>query len=619
MNRTSLRWLAGAALAGLATTTLVTPPSAAPAPATSFWADGSTPMIGQEEAQDLFEQDPTAGVTGLTVVRGTTPVPFTGTYDGYLPDALGKGAGMFLFRLEGAGIDAASNPLGRPSGIWAGMSGSPVYTADGRLIGAVAYGLSADDIPIAGVTPADVMQRAGTDHVQAPASVRTTTKTLRKAGSSITGGTTFRQLKSVKVMTGGHRANAVLNRTQARVPSRSPLAATARSQDFAPVGAPTRIAQPLVPGGNIAVGYSTGDLFSGGVGTVTAVCGNSVWAFGHPMDFLGETSLSMHNASAARVVPDSTGLTGAYKQVATVGEQIGTITQDRWSAIRGEVGLIRGFPAVTSVRDARGRLLATYRGTVVNEWMATNAAMGPVRGAVDLLDNVGIGTARLSWRIDYRLANGRTGQLRNSQIYAGFGALADDLATDLGGDLEALAGTDLADVTVTGVTSTLTLLNEKSVAYRFAGSQVRVGKKWVKLSGRTLKKNRTHTVRPLLRQYVNGKPKALVPGPASTFTMGRLAKGRGSVTFSPRGAQQQCIQIDGEKICAFGEDEEQGARSFSELLGQRDALVPADRATAVAQWSWKAKKSTGVRQKTSRLVAPGVVSGTHRTTFRIAR
>jgi len=618
MNRTSLRRIAGAALAGLAAATLAAvPASAAPAP-TAFCADGSTPMIGQEEALDLFEQDPSAAVTGSTVVRGTTPVGFTGTFDGYLPDALGKGAGMFLFRLEGAGIDAASNPLGRASGIWSGMSGSPVYTQDGRLIGAVSYGLSADDIPIAGVTPADYMQRAGTDRLQAaPATVKVAAKRVRAVRSSAAAGGTLQQLKAVKVITGGNRANAALNRTQARVPSSSPLAATVRSQGFAPVGSPARLADPLVPGGNIAVGYSTGDLFSGGVGTVTAVCGSTVWAFGHPMDFLGETALSMHNASVARIVPDATGRTGAYKQVATVGEQIGTITQDRWAAIRGEVGLIRGFPAVTTVKNAQGRTLSTYRGTVVNPWMATNATLGPVMAAADHLDNLGIGTARLAWRIDYRLPNGRTGKLANSQVYAGFGELSDQLATDLGGDLESIAGTDLADPTITGVRTTLTLLDEKAVWYRFAGAQVRVGKTWVKLGGRTLKKKRTYVVRPLVRQYVNGKPKGLVPGPQTRFTLGRLAQGRGSVTFSPRAVEQECMEIDGEKVCAFGDDQEPA--TFDALIAGRDALVPADRALAVTQWSWKAKKSKGTRQKTSKLVAPGVVSGSYRATFRIAR
>src|SRR6185312_5852846 len=49
--------------------------------------------------------------------------------------------------------DLDSPALTRAGGVWAGMSGSPVYTADGRLIGSVSYGLAASS-PIAGITPA---------------------------------------------------------------------------------------------------------------------------------------------------------------------------------------------------------------------------------------------------------------------------------------------------------------------------------------------------------------------------------------------------------------------------------------------------------------------------------
>ena len=42
-------------------------------------------------------------------------------------------------------------------GIWQGMSGSPVYAGDGRLIGAVAYGLSWGPSWVAGVTPFEDM------------------------------------------------------------------------------------------------------------------------------------------------------------------------------------------------------------------------------------------------------------------------------------------------------------------------------------------------------------------------------------------------------------------------------------------------------------------------------
>ena len=92
--------------------------------------------------------DVTAGqaVHGLTVTQGTTPSPFTGDGLGVLKDGIIPGIDLVMVRLD-------STEIQRVGGIWQGMSGSPVYAADGRLIGAVAYGFAAGPSPVAGVTP----------------------------------------------------------------------------------------------------------------------------------------------------------------------------------------------------------------------------------------------------------------------------------------------------------------------------------------------------------------------------------------------------------------------------------------------------------------------------------
>ena len=60
----------------------------------------------------------------------------------------------------------------------------------------------------------------------------------------------------------------------------------------------------LVPGGNVGVAMSYGDVTAGGVGTVTAVCGDEALLFGHPATFGGATTLSAHEATAVFVQPD---------------------------------------------------------------------------------------------------------------------------------------------------------------------------------------------------------------------------------------------------------------------------------------------------------------------------
>ena len=74
-------------------------------------------------------------VTGKTVSSGVTPAPFTGEVIGVLDDGIAPGLDMVIVDLDSPAISAAG-------GIWQGMSGSPVYAGDGRLIGAVAYGLA---------------------------------------------------------------------------------------------------------------------------------------------------------------------------------------------------------------------------------------------------------------------------------------------------------------------------------------------------------------------------------------------------------------------------------------------------------------------------------------------
>src|SRR3954469_23133662 len=91
-----------------------------------------------------------APVNGVTVSSGTDPEPFTGSVIGVLNDGIAPGLDLILATLDSAELE-------RVGGIWAGMSGSPVYTADGQLLGAVSYGLSIGPSRVAGITPAAEM------------------------------------------------------------------------------------------------------------------------------------------------------------------------------------------------------------------------------------------------------------------------------------------------------------------------------------------------------------------------------------------------------------------------------------------------------------------------------
>jgi SpoIVB peptidase S55 len=70
--------------------------------------------------------------SGLTVERGTVADPFTATVLGVVDEAIAPGVDLIVVEVDSPAIQ-------RAGGVWLGMSGSPVYAEDGRLIGAVAY------------------------------------------------------------------------------------------------------------------------------------------------------------------------------------------------------------------------------------------------------------------------------------------------------------------------------------------------------------------------------------------------------------------------------------------------------------------------------------------------
>ena len=108
----------------------------------------------------------TVGMTGqgLTVVKGATPQPFAVEIVGVLDDGIGAGRDMII--IEASDLPGR-NVISAGGGIWAGMSGSPVYI-DGKLLGAVSYGFSASPSPIGGVTPAADMSTCSVCRARPP-------------------------------------------------------------------------------------------------------------------------------------------------------------------------------------------------------------------------------------------------------------------------------------------------------------------------------------------------------------------------------------------------------------------------------------------------------------------
>src|SRR5437879_9135055 len=86
--------------------------------------------------------------TSRTVFSGTEPEEFGVEILGVLPGFPGPRQSAIIARLSGANVEK--------TGVFAGMSGSPVYI-DNRLVGAIAFSFPFSKEPIAGITPIQQM------------------------------------------------------------------------------------------------------------------------------------------------------------------------------------------------------------------------------------------------------------------------------------------------------------------------------------------------------------------------------------------------------------------------------------------------------------------------------
>jgi hypothetical protein len=330
---------------------------------------------------------------GRTVFEGDRLDEFKVHIIGVLRNVIGPRRDLILARLEGGPLENA--------GVIAGMSGSPVYI-DGRLVGAVSYSLGAfSKEPIAGITPIAEMisdatlpavrrQMARVD-LPMPLTPESFQASLRQAFSWIRPfadspadvqvfgdinagiGTMLRPIATPLTL-GGFDASVI-----------SPVASVFRDQGFVPVmagsaqpstalgagaaqGTGIAAPQPLRPGDPIGVALMNGDLELGATGTVTEIDGDRVYAFGHPFYGLGPTQFPMTRAYVHTILPS---LQSSMK-IASTGEVIGTISQDRATTIAGTLG--KGpamIPITLTLNNAERGVRKSFKMAMVSDELFT--------------------------------------------------------------------------------------------------------------------------------------------------------------------------------------------------------------------------------------------------------
>ena len=299
----------------------------------------------------LDEVQPGMIGVGRTVFSGDTIEEFKVHIIGVLKDVVGPNRDLVLARLEGG-------PLAH-TGVIAGMSGSPVYI-DGRLLGAISYQLGQfPKEPIAGITPIAEMTDAtalpapppGTRPVamswpsspedlmaiwtrelgRAPAFAGASPSLLAGTDTLLNAASLLRPI-TVPLVSSGFVADVL-----------GPMSSAFAARGFLPVSAPPADAQRRVgatsprtlrPGDAMGVMLLSGDFLLGATGTVTHVDGDRVYGFGHPMYNLGPTEFPLTQADVHVVLPSLM----TSSKLASFGQVVGTVQQDRATAVAGRLG-----------------------------------------------------------------------------------------------------------------------------------------------------------------------------------------------------------------------------------------------------------------------------------------
>ena len=282
---------------------------------------GVAPTVAQagDPIMPLSELRPGMRCTGYSVVRGTAISSFAvEIVDVVSGDASANDGPRILVRVSGPVVDE--------TGVGPGFSGSPIYCRDGggtaRNAGAISESIGAYGGRTVLATP---IEEILANPVEAPRP-----KPIGARSSRI-----GRVLPLAEPLTVSGLSRGLANKlTEAGAKARRTVLA-APALPLAPFPA-----APPRPGSSLSVGYSSGDIAVGAVGTVAYVDGDRVWGFGHPFENSGLRSLLLQDAYVYDVIsnPNVGEDTGSTYKLAAAGHTLGTISNDASAAVVGRAG-----------------------------------------------------------------------------------------------------------------------------------------------------------------------------------------------------------------------------------------------------------------------------------------
>ena len=317
-------------------------------------------------------EDLRPGMKGIarTVFAGSEPQEFALEILGVLPGFTGPRQATIIAKLSGANVDK--------TGVFAGMSGSPVFIDD-RLVGAIAYSFPFSKEPICGITPIqqmiDIFEQGSekpkrntearatsfkelasaewTPRLPKPSFTSTSLIAPVTAGSPLAPlmGQQIQQIATPVVFSGISQESLSLFSAELTKSGLLPVSGAGGSAAITPLE--PFDATTLTPGASVSVQLVRGDYSIAASGTVTFRDGEHIYAFGHPFLGLGGSDMPMTESSVVTVIPN------AYNsfKLAVPGRMVGSISQDRATGVFGQLGHApRMIPVKINLHTSRDRV-----------------------------------------------------------------------------------------------------------------------------------------------------------------------------------------------------------------------------------------------------------------------
>jgi SpoIVB peptidase S55 len=478
-----------------------------------YWA----PLPATSTLMPVTDVKPGMVGIGRTVFEGTELQEFKVQILGVLHNVQGPQRDLILARLEGG-------PLAK-TGVAAGMSGSPVYI-DGKLVGAVSYSIgSFATEAIAGITPIAEMKDATQTARRAPSQQARIQLPITREGLTAALNATYARLAPFANRPADVQVMGIPAATGAELaamlrPISTPLilsgfeASTAdlltpafSAAGFTPViggavgGQATadvkKMTGPLREGDAIGVSLVGGDLEMGATGTITHIDGERIYAFGHPFFNIGPAQLPMTRAYVYAMLPS---LMSSFK-ISTMGEVIGTLQQDRATAIAGT--LDKGpavIPMKVTLQSTRedGSAKRVFNFTIGNDQVFT-----PLLAYVTLANTLSsyerqFGASTFS--IKSRAQIQGHSDLAVEDVFTGDGATL-GAATAVAGPISMLLANEYEPITVSGL--------DISIEAREAAHTVTIERVW--LDDVRPRPGRTVPLKVLTRTYRGEEKISTVP------------------------------------------------------------------------------------------------------------